>query len=114
MGTLREFELEAIRIMGHGVLTPEQMLLISELAEPAHYEYTGSGYFLTVSHPDLPALRATLSSPVVVGECGQIICGFVVFLSDHELTLECHTWGDVPVPPGFRKLAVLISQASED
>ena len=108
MRTIREFELEAIQIMGSGVLTPDQLTILESLSRPAEYEYTGSGYFLKVQDPSLPEAKRTLSSPPVVGEFDGIICGFVVYLGNRELTLECHTWGPVDVPEGFRDCAVSV------
>ena len=78
---------------------------------PERYEYTGSGYFLTVKHPGLPADRRTLSDPFVVGIAGDVRAGFVVFLGDGELTLECHTWGELDVPADFRQRQVNVSTA---
>ncbi len=109
MRALRDFEIKAIRLLASDVLADEQLSLLEQLPEPGRYEYTGSGYFLTLTHPLLPTKVETLSYPDVVGVCGDVSCGFVVFLGDHELTLECHTWGAVEVPSDFRDGSVSIS-----
>jgi hypothetical protein len=109
MPALREFELRAIHLLAAGALTPQQFSLVASLPEAVRYEYTGSGYFLTVAHPSLPRHRMTLSSPAVVGQAVDIVCGFVVCLGDGELTLECHTWGAVLVPHNFREMDVILS-----
>lgn len=106
MPALRDFEIKAIRLLAGGTLTGAQLALLEHIPEPSRYEYTGSGYFLTVTDPSLPEVTATLSYPDVVGEQGEVTCGFVVFVGDHELTLECHTWGAVDVPSDFRDRAV--------
>src|SRR5262245_49237753 len=98
MQALRDFEIRAIRLLANGALTEAQLAIVEQLTEPLRYEYTGSGYFLTLRDLSLPVAAKTLSFPVVVGESGEVTCGFVVFLGDHELTLECHTWGAVDVP----------------
>jgi hypothetical protein len=108
MGALRTFELEAIRLMTAGIMSPAQLELLREIERPVSYEYTGSGYFLTVTHPSFPEQRCTLSKPAVVGTVGEVSAGFVVFLGARELTLECHTWGPVDVPADFRDCCVLI------
>jgi hypothetical protein len=109
MPAFREFEISAIKLLARHVLTREQIELVSSVPEAARYSYTGCGYFLTVSHPALPEQRATLSAPAVVGTAGEITSGFVVFLGNHQLTLECHTWGAIDVPENFRDMAVSIS-----
>ena len=109
MRALRDFEIKAIRLLAGDTLTDAQLALLERIPESSRYEYTGSGYFLTLSDPLLPAAAKTLSYPDVVGEHGEITCGFVVFVGDHELTLECHTWGAVDVPSDFRDHPVSIS-----
>lgn len=74
---------------------------VLESGEVVSFEPTGSGYFLTVTHPTLPASRTVCDSPMLVGRADDLECGFVVFLENRELTLECHSWGD-PLPDDFR------------
>jgi hypothetical protein len=88
------------------------MQILRDVERLDSYEYTGCGYFLSVKHPSLPAEPRTLSEPAVVGKVGDIQAGFVVFLGDGELTLECHTWGPVDIPEDFREREVLISALS--
>lgn len=109
MSAFRFFELAAIRLMSSGALNDDQLRLLEDEAQPVEYNYTGCGYFLTVRHPTLPSVQRTLSDPAVVGTSGDIQAGFVVFLGDHELCLECHTWGPVDVPEDFRNRQVVIS-----
>ncbi|WP_199101134.1 hypothetical protein [Dyella sp. ASV21] len=112
--TLRDFELEAIRGLATGVLSKEQLEGLKSLKTSARYEYTGSGYFLTVADPGLPSERKTLSVPPLIGIADDVICGFIVFLGQHELTLECHTWGAVEVPADFRQRNVLVDEPSPE
>ena len=109
MPALRDFELEAIRLMAGGELSEQQLRILEDLESAERYEYTGSGYYLTLRHVSLPAAERTLSTPAVVGEAGDVRCGFVAFLGNSELVLECHTWGEVDVPDNFRELDVSIS-----
>jgi hypothetical protein len=109
MSVFRTFELEAIKLLASRALTPMQLAVLHSIHEPESYDYTGSGYFLRVKHPDLPLDSGALHDPAVVGTSDEIQAGFVVFTGDHELTLECHTWGAVDVPPDFRDRHVLIS-----
>jgi hypothetical protein len=109
MTAFRSFELEAIRLMASDVLSASQLRSLENDAALDTYEYTGSGYFLTVRHSSLPVEEQTLSDPPVVGNVGDIQAGFVVFLGGRRLTLECHTWGPVDVPSDFRERAVVVS-----
>ena len=75
------------------------------------YEYTGSGYYLAVGHSSVPSDRFVCHQPIVLGTSGDVQFGFVVFLENGELTLECHTWGPVDVPDDFREQKVEIRVA---
>jgi hypothetical protein len=109
MDALRPFEVQAIRLMAEGFLTEDQLSSVFGAQTLSSYKYTGSGYFLSVKHPCLPQAEQTLSEPAVVGNAGEIQAGFVVFLGEGALTLECHTWGPVDVPANFRDLNVAVS-----
>lgn len=109
MPAFREFEIEAIRLMTTGVLSEDQMRSVIEADHPSRYNYTGSGYFLTVKNSSLPIEPRTLFDPPVVGDVGEIHAGFVVFLGAQELTLECHSWGAIDVPEDFRDQRVVVN-----
>jgi hypothetical protein len=109
MAALREFELEAIRLLAAGALSAEQLDAVASIDEPVRYEHTGCGYFITVAHPGLPTEPHTLSDPYVAGRLGETECGFVVFLGEGELLLECHPVCGPDVPENVRDLPVQIS-----
>jgi hypothetical protein len=108
MTPFREFEIKAIRLMTEAALAGELLQSVISDAEVVGYEYTGCGYFLTVKHAALPLEKKTLHVPAVVGTAGDVQAGFLVFLGDGQLTLECHTWGPVEVPEDFRDQDVAI------
>jgi hypothetical protein len=109
MNVFRGFELKALELLLHDALTPEQLRIVETFSGTARYKYTGSGYFLTILDRSLPIETSTCHRPAVVGNSGDVQCGFVAFLGNHELTLECHTWGPVDVPDDFRDRAITIS-----
>jgi hypothetical protein len=44
-------------------------------------------------------------------ECVQgLHCGFIIYIENGELTIECHPWGD-DVPEDFRDREVEITEA---
>ena len=109
MLTLRNFEVEVISLLGKPSLDDSQLKSLAAFTGSAEYEYTGSGYYLTLRMPTLPDVRETLSHPLVVGKADGIECGFVVFLERDKLTFECHTWGVINVPDDFRERNVVLS-----
>jgi hypothetical protein len=52
--------------------------------------------------------------PITIGTVDDVVSGFIVFLGEHELTLECHTWGAVDVPEDFRQRDVLVQEPSPE
>jgi len=90
-----------------GVLPPAVLDTVAN-ASPVTYEYTGAGYFLTLRHASLPKERIVCDKPRVVGRSEGLETGFIVFLENHELTLECHAWSQNSVPETYRDQDVAI------
>lgn len=109
MGVLKQFEIQVVRFLASSVLAQELIETVINEAEFVSYEYSGSGYFLTIQHSALSADRTVCSKPTVMGQIGEVSCGFVLFIENHELTLECHSWGLVNIPDGFREEQVHIT-----
>ena len=105
---LRDFEVQAIRALVTQTLGEATTALVLAEAEFVSYEYTGCGYFLTISHPDLPLDRSVCSGEYVVGRAIGFVAEFIVFIEDGRLVLECYTCGD-RVPADFRDLDVTVS-----
>ncbi len=106
-----EFEIEVLRHLIAPKLKAEVFERLIQQSESIDYHFSGSGYFLTVHHPELPTSRIVCTDPTVLGRCGNIRVGFVVFVENSELTLECHGWGLDELPLDFREHPVLISLA---
>lgn len=111
MAAFQPFEREAITLVARGHMSEELLNRVLSAPIATRYEYTGSGYFLTVAEPDLPLERRTLCEPPVAGVVDGVQAGFVAYIGDHELTLECHTWGEIDVPEDFRNRAVQVFAA---
>ena len=109
MSSLRQFEIEVLRILLAEVLTDDQWAEVEHYSGKVVYEYTGSGYLLTLPLSNLPPAPRTFSEPAVAGEAGPVRCGFVAYLEDGNVVLECHTWGEIDVPEGFRDLNVSVN-----
>jgi hypothetical protein len=107
MHAVRDYEKKVIAILTRGVLTPAELTTVLN-AEPVAYDYTGVGYFLTLRHESLPKQRIVCDKPIVIGKSEGTETGFIVFLENHELTLECHAWSDNQVPEAYRDQDVAI------
>ncbi len=109
MSVLREYEKKVVHLLASRVLSSQQLDAVIQEGKLVEYEYTGCGYFLTIKHPSLPAERVVCHTPTLTGSAGGINSGFVIFIEDGELTIECHSWGDVDVPEWFRDRDVQIA-----
>ena len=102
-----EFEKETIRKSCKRHVSSD---LLDEIlkAEASDYEYSGCGYFLYFKHEGLPSQRVVCDEPKIMGEWNKIQSGFLVFLGENELMLECHNWGDIDVPSNYRENEVVV------
>lgn len=103
-----DYEKSVLGILINAAFSKDEVSRILEESQFVNYEYTGSGYFLSVSHEILPKERIVLDNPIVIGKSQDCTCGFVVFIEDHILTLECHSWSEKEVSPDFRSQVVQI------
>ncbi|HEX8614738.1 MAG TPA: hypothetical protein VF800_25940 [Telluria sp.] len=108
MNDLRQFELEVLHLLGSSTPYGDTLPLLARSASRIGVEYTGVGYFLSFDSPSLPAAREVLSDPCVVGEVDDIECGFIAFVENHSLTLECYTSSDAGIPPDYRDRDVVL------
>ena len=65
-------------------------------------EYSGVGYFLTIKDELLPINRFVLSTPYIGGTLDGISVGYLAFIENHELMLECHVNVEESVNPKHR------------
>ena len=105
------YERRAIEVLCAGVVAPSA--LYAAINDPARIEcrFTGAGCYLDIQHPGLPEGRVVLTEPTIVGIYQEKRVGFVVFLENHTLTLECHSYGSGGVPPEIRNGTVQVSIA---
>ena len=106
---LTDYEETFVRWLVTGVLSSQQVDAVIREGEFVKYDYTGCGYFLTVRHPFLPVARVVCDTPKLSGSADGIVAGFVIFIENCELTIECHSWGDVDVPEWFRSRDVQVA-----
>lgn len=106
------FEEEILRLLTTPVLGATSVEIIVFSAELVNYEYSGVGYFVTVKHSVLPAAQIVISKPIVIGTVGKVQGGYLVFIKNGELMLECYSASPIEVPANFRDLRVHVSVGS--
>jgi hypothetical protein len=92
MEILKNYEQKVLDLLVSGVFSSDELNRIIRESKLVSYEYTGSGYFLEISHPSLPNKRIVCDKPIVIGKADGITCGFIVFIENNQLTIECHSW----------------------
>ncbi len=106
---IQPFEIEVLRIMTRGILSPGVLEAALKAGEFVSYEYNGYGYYLTFCHPRIPAERIVCGdSPVVVGDNNNIEAGFVVFIEENQIRLECFPFDGTSIPETLRRQTVQI------
>ena len=107
MSEFLPFEAEIVRVLCEKALDAEVLELVLREATLVELDYTGHGYCLTVRHEGLPVERVVCHVPSVSGSAEGILCGFLVFIEENELMLECHGYGDL-IEMGFRDKAIAL------
>jgi hypothetical protein len=108
---LKDFEKKVIALLTFGLFTYADVLEISREAELVEIDHTGVGYFLTIRHPRFSQERHVYSKPIVIAEVPSGTLGFVVFIENGKLTLECYSWGPEKVSKDIRETDVQVDPA---
>ena len=104
---LAKYEIEVFNLMLNDMFSKEE--LNSILNSPiTGYDYTGAGYFLELTNEILPIDRKTISEPTLFGRADNFEVGFLVFIENSKLTLECHSWGKENPPKTIREKTIAI------
>ena len=104
---MKPFEREVVRLLAEAHLGTDLIARVST-SPPRSCEHTGAGYLLTIGDEALPKGPLTFHRSDLLGRGGDVEIGFVVFIEQHALTLECHSWGD-EVPTDIREQDVEIA-----
>ena len=107
MSNIAEYEKDVIRKLCEAHISQALLDDVFEKSE-AKCVHSGAGYLLTFAHSELPLERIVCDKPKLLGEWNGIDSGFIVFLENGELTLECHSWGDKEIPSNYRKQPVKV------
>jgi len=63
-------------------------------------------------HRSLPDKRVVLDKPILSGAIGDLLTGFIAFVENGEITLECFSYGGEAVPENFRDFDVKVTEQS--
>lgn len=107
---LKDYEKKVIGLLVSEILSSDRLNNVLRDCEFIDYEYTKSGYFLNIRSSHLPKGRIVCSEPIIIGEADNITCGFVIFIENGELTIECHSWSEENVSEDFRDKDVQVRQ----
>lgn len=107
----KDYEKRVISLLTSHILSSDQLNNVLPNGVSVSFEdFEGSGYFLHIRHFSLPKERIVCSEPTVIGETENITCGFVIFIENGELSLECHDWGEADICKDFRDKDIQIRQ----
>ena len=101
---VEEYEKEILRRLNNDTLSNALLHKVLNHPEKVECNFTGAGYFLDIHHNELPSERMVLSTPVVSAMYQEMEIGFLAFIENHVLSLECynHEGDHKGVPPGVR------------
>ncbi len=108
---LSDYEIEVLKLMLKNEFSIKEIYEICK-SEIRDYEFTGAGYFLKLKNEIFPVNRKVISEPIIIGRTDNFNVGFVLFMENKALTIECHSWGDKNPTKNIRqeKLTIEISQ----
>ena len=106
--TVRDFEREALMLLCASSLEPSQLHAAMNHPVATSCEFTGAGYYLELAHPDLPEGHQVCSEPMVQGVWRDQDVGFVAFITDSVLCLECYSYGNKGISESIRDEVVRV------
>ena len=66
-------------------------IALSDSRDNEVVESSSAGYFINIKNPTLPKNRMVLNSPDIQGKLGGIDVGYLAFVENSELILECYS-----------------------
>jgi len=105
---LSTYEIQVIELMLKCKLSIDEWTKFLEGYELVDFEYTGAGYFLKIRACNLNLKEETIHEPIVLGENENFSVGFLLFVDQNEIVMECHSWGEINPPANVRELGIEI------
>lgn len=99
---LKPYEQKVIEILFTNGFPSVELAELFSSSQVVGYEYTGSGYFLKLINDKFNFKEQTLYKPTVSGKCAEFTVGFLIYLNENEIVLECHSFDEVNPPENIR------------
>ena len=106
---IQDFEREALSVLCAAALPSSTLHAALNKPREIRCKFTGAGYFLEIDHEEIPAGRVVCSEPCVTGLYQGKTVGFVAFVEEGVMTLECHDYGHGGILEEIRYGVVQIS-----
>jgi hypothetical protein len=111
--TLTEYEIQVLRTMLKSEYSDLEIESLISTSTFSGYDFTGAGYFLQLSNDLFPEKRKVISDPILIGKADDFQVGFVLYLEDNSLTIECHSWSEKNPPENIRMMDIQLDYESE-
>lgn len=105
---LTHYEKQVLRRMLKSEYSISQIENIISNSSVNSYDYNGAGYFIEITNELFPNKRKVISEPLLNGTVEHYQLGFILYLENKSLILECHSWNDSNLPKEIRKKKVFI------
>ena len=100
-------EIEVLNLMLDSKFNKEELDSIFQ-SPITDYEYTGAGYFLELTNKILPKDKKTITEPLLLGRADDFNVGFIIFIENSKLVIECHSWGIENPPESIRENSIFL------
>jgi hypothetical protein len=108
---LKPHEINVIYILLSGIISSDVIESINTNPNITDFYTTGHGYFLTLTNLELPNERIVCHEPMIIGESNGVESTFLIFIEEHQLTIECAGMSDVEPPEDYRNWDIVISRS---
>lgn len=99
---LKDYEIQVFEKMLMNKLIKADWTMFIDNYKLVSYEYTGAGYFLKIRVNSLNLKKETIQKPIVIGEYDGLMLGFILYLYQNEIVMECHSWSSDNPPENVR------------
>lgn len=109
---LVQYEIDAIYILLTAKFNKDQIhnLITTSVSG---LEFTGAGYFLEIQNNIFPFKRSVYSHPLIIGHGRNFKIGFINFIDNRTMIVECHTWGEENIPSSIRDQPIKIEVVAD-
>ena len=109
---LKDFELEVLELMLHPHLPEKVWAELVSTYSIEGYNFTSSGYFLKVRSDNVRLSKYlkynAIYKPTVIGVGLGFEVGFILYVEESAVILECHSWSDSNPPENIRDIDIKV------